>query len=392
TATGLPAGSYSVTVMDANGCISTDNVTITEPSPVQAQASATAALCRSTATGAVSAQAAGGTGPYTYLWMPGSIAGASASNLNAGTYTVTVSDQNGCTSTATASVTQPTAVTASTSTQATQCNGSADGSATVSANGGTPGYTYSWFPTGGNNSTTIGVAAGTYTVTVTDDNGCSITSTAVVGQPAAINVSTSSTPASCGSANGSATASVSGGAGSYSYAWSPGGATGANASGLVAGSYTVIVTDANGCTQTANASVSNIGGPTIATAVVQQVSCFGGNDGSATVNVSTGTAPFSFAWSPAGGSGATATGLSAGNFSVTVTDANGCISNDQVTITEPTALALQTTTQPTLCFGSPSGSADVVVAGGTGPYSYAWAPGGASSASAINLSAGNYTV
>ena len=160
---------------------------------------------------------------------------------------------------------------------------------------------------------------------------------------------------------------------------------------IPAGAYVVTVTDVNGCTSTASANVTNIGGPTIAASVAQHVSCFNGNNGSGTVSVSSGTAPYTYLWSPAGGNGATANNLSAGAYTVTVHDANGCVSTDQITITQPTALAVQTNASDALCSGSATGSAGTNVAGGTTPYSYALGSIGGSGMTANNLVAGIYT-
>src|SRR4029078_10862695 len=136
----------------------------------------------------------------------------------------------------------------------------------------------------------------------------------------------------------------------------------------------------------------NTGGPSITASILQNVSCNGGSNGSGSVNVSGGTGPFTYAWSPLGGTGQTANNLSAGSYSVTVTDANGCISTDNITISEPASLVAQANSNPTQCNGSSDGSASANVAGGKGPYTYSWNPGGTTGANANNLAAGNYTV
>ena len=392
TASNLSAGNYTVDVTDANGCISSDNVTINEPGPIAAQASATPTLCNGSSDGGASVNVAGGTAPYSYSWSPAGGAAATATNLSAGNYTVTITDANGCTKTAATNVAQPVVLTLGMNVVPAACNGSADGSATVTPNGGTSGYTYSWFPSGGAAATAANLAAGTYTVSVTDANGCTSSSTANIQEPAAIALQTSSTPASCGSTNGSASVVANGGSAPYSYSWSPGGANTATASNISAGAYTVTVTDANGCSNSSVVNVSNTGGPTIAASVTQDVSCNGGANGTATVNVANGTAPFTYSWSPSGGSGANASNLSAGPYTVTVHDANGCVSTDNISVSEPSPLNALTATIPSTCSGSASGSASVNVAGGTTPYAYAWTPSGGAASTANGLAAGNYTV
>jgi gliding motility-associated-like protein len=392
TAANLAAGNYTVTTTDANGCISADNITISQPPVLAASASSTPALCNGAADGNANTTVNGGTTPYTFSWSGGGGTGATATNLAAGNYTVTITDGNGCITTATTTVTQPATLTANASASAALCNGGTTGSATVAVNGGTSGYTYTWFPSGGTGISENNLGAGAYTVTVTDANGCTQSATANVTEPGAMTTSTNSSPALCGSTNGTASVTVNGGAGGYTYSWSPAGGTNATASNIAAGAYTVTITDANGCQATDVANVANTGGPAVAASIQQDVSCNGGSDGSGTVSAAGGTGPYTYSWSPAGGTGATSANVPAGNYTVTVTDANGCISSDNITISEPAAMAAQATPADALCNGGNSGSAATVVAGGTAPYTYSWTGGGGTAAAASNLAAGNYTV
>ena len=391
TASGLSAGSYSVSISDMNGCTSVTNVIIGEPTLLAAQASALPATCNGSATGSANVNVAGGTVGYAYNWLPGNSGSSNPSGLMAGNYTVTITDANGCTITASTTVNQPPLLSNSITPTPTLCNGSGDGSAVAAPVGGTPGYSFSWFPSGGGAANALNLVAGNYTVTVTDANGCTTSSSSVITQPASIALTTTSTPATCGSANGTANVVVAGGASPYSYSWSPSGGNAAAASSLSAITYTVVVTDANGCTNSKSQSVSNTGGPTITTSINSNVSCNGLNDGSATVNVSSGTAPFSYQWSPSGGNGVNATNLAAGNYAITVTDANGCISNDNIVIVQPTALALAISSTDANCAGI-GGSATVNVFGGTSPYNYSWTNSAATTAAAPNLTGGNYAV
>ncbi|MBL0102854.1 MAG: SprB repeat-containing protein [Bacteroidetes bacterium] len=392
TATNLGAGTYTVSVSDVNGCSSSNTITLTQPAAMSVQASSNPVNCFGGNNGSASTSVSGGSPTYTYNWLPGNATTSAPTGLTAGNYTVTVTDAGGCTMTASTTVAQPAALTAITTPTAASCNGSANGSILVTTSGGTSAYSYNWFPSGGTNATASSLAAGTYTVTVTDAHGCTVTSSAIVTEPAAISLSTSTTPASCGSANGSASVAASGGAGSFTYNWQPSGGSSANASNLSAGSYSVLVTDANGCTSSMAASVSNTGGPTITASVVSNVSCFGGNNGSASVSVSSGTAPYTYQWSPSGGSGINATNLIAGNYSVNVVDANGCISVSNVNITQPTALAVQASSTPVSCAGYADGTATAQAAGGISPYNYEWNPGTINTIHATGLIAGNYAV
>ena len=392
TGTNLTAGSYTVTVTDANGCVATASVTITQPTQVTASASSTPVACNGGSNGGASVTASGGVGPYTYSWAPSGGTGSSASGLTAGGYTVTVTDANGCTTTASTTVTQPTALATTGGQTNVLCNGQCTGSATVTASGGTSPYTYSWAPSGGTAASASALCAGGYTVTVTDANGCTITRTFNITQPPALSGSTAATAATCGQPNGSATVTPTGGTAPYTYSWAPSGGTGSSASGLISGGYTVTITDANGCTTTATVNVPNTGGPTASITASTNVSCFGGNNGSATATPSGGTGPYTYSWSPSGGTGATGTNLTAGSYTVTVTDANGCVTTASITITEPPLLTASASSSPVSCNGGNDGGASVTASGGVGPYGYSWAPSGGTGASASGLTAGGYTV
>ncbi len=392
TGTNLTAQTYTVTVTDVNGCTATATTTITQPTAVTATAASSPVLCNGGSTGSATVTPAGGIGPYTYAWAPSGGTAATATGLNATTYTVTVTDANGCTTTAMTTVTQPTAVTATAASSPVLCNGGTTGSATVTPVGGTGPYTFAWAPTGGTAAIATGLNANTYTVTVTDANGCTITAITTVTQPPALSATTSFTQATCGASNGSASVAVTGGVGPYTYAWAPAGGTGATATGLAANTYTVTFTDANGCTGTASVTVPNAASPSATITATTNVSCFGGNNGSATVAASGGTGPYTYAWTPIGGTGTVGTNLTAQIYTVTVTDANGCSTTATATITEPPLLTATATSSPVLCFGGTTGSATVTASGGVAPYTYAWSPTGGTATTATGLNATTYTV
>ncbi|WP_174514441.1 SprB repeat-containing protein, partial [Chryseobacterium aquaticum] len=176
----------------------------------------------------------------------------------------------------------------------------------------------------------------------------------------------------------------------YTFNWG-GGITTEDRTGLSAGTYTVTITDANGCTGTVNATVTQ---PTALSATISQtnVSCNGGSNGSASITVSGGTAPYTYSWSPTGGTGATATGLSAGTYTVTVTDANSCSTTRTVTITQPaTSVSGTTVVTNVSCNGSSNGAINLTATGGTAPYTFNWG-GGITTEDRTGLSAGTYTV
>jgi gliding motility-associated-like protein len=367
TETGLVAGGpYVVMVTDLNGCTITQSVSITEPPVIDPNTSSSPVNC--TVLGSAAAQPSGGTGSYTYLWAPSGGTAASESNLNAGTYTVTVTDANGCTATETVTVTQVATMTVSaTSTDAT-CFGGSTGTASVTPTGGNGPFTYQWSPTGGNNASATGLAAGTYTCLITDSQGCTATQTVLVSEPTQVSGSTSSIPASCfGGSDGSVSAVGSGGTPGYNYTWSP-----AGPSSLPAGTYTCTITDANGCTSIQTATVSQATQITGSSSGVAPT-CNGGSNGSASVTASGGTGSYTYNWSPTGGTAATATGLSAGSYTCTVTDANGCTFTQAVVVTNPPAITA-TGTGNQVCPGS-NATIIATASGGTSPYTFAWSNG-----------------
>ncbi|RDI14637.1 T9SS type A sorting domain-containing protein, partial [Flavobacterium sp. AG291] len=403
TVTGLIAGTYTVDVTDANGCVLSNSFTITEPAlALTATADTqTNVLCYGDTTGSATVAVTGGTGAYTYSWDTTPVqTTATATNLSAGTYTVTVTDANGCTTTQSFVITepaQPLALTPNTTQTNVLCNGQATGSATIVVNGGTGAYTYLW-SNGATTSTITGLVAGTYSVDVTDANGCVLSNSFTITEPTALVATASAqTNVLCyGNATGEATVAVTGGTGAYNYSWDTTPAqTTATATGLVAGTYIVTVTDANQCVTTQSFTISQPSQPLVTTPNTTQtnVSCFGGSNGTATIAVNGGTAPYTYLWNNAATTN-TVTGLTAGVYSVDVTDANGCTLSQSFTITEPTLLlASQGTITNVSCFGAANGSATVTVTGGTGTYTYSWNTTPVqTTATATALAPGNYTV
>ncbi|MBK6838323.1 MAG: SprB repeat-containing protein [Bacteroidetes bacterium] len=213
-----------------------------------------------------------------------------------------------------------------------------------------------------------------------------------VTEPTSVSGITSTTPATCGSPNGSASISASGGTSPYSYQWNPGGATGITLSGVGAGAYTVVITDAHGCTVSTVAAISNLGGPSVSVTGTHNVLCSGGNDGDATIQVTGGQSPFSYQWNPSVCTGTFASGLQAGSYSVVVEDANNCLSSTVVNISEPNPLQISLTPTHPSCQGSNNGSILSAAGGGVLPYSYSWTNGAGSSSNPLNLTAGTYSV
>jgi gliding motility-associated-like protein len=264
------------------------------------------------------------------------------------------------------------------------------GSATVTVTSGLNPVTYTWSPIGGNTSVGTGLTQGNYTVSVADAGSCPVTATVSITQPSSLSVTAVGSPPSCAPV-GSATATAAGGTGPYTYTWTPSGGNAATATGLTGGNYTVTITDNALCSATATVTIANAGGVT-ATVSSTSVSCNGGTNGSATVTPTSGTGPYSYTWSPAGGNNTIANGLSAGNFTVIVQDANSCSVTATTTISQPTLLNALITSTNVTCNGAADGMANTVANGGTGAYTYTWLPAGGNNATATALAAGNYTV
>ncbi|HEY4800546.1 MAG TPA: gliding motility-associated C-terminal domain-containing protein [Bacteroidia bacterium] len=396
TATGLNSGNYSVTITDASGCTKTGTVSIVSASQPTVTATSTQAGC-TVANGTATANASGGTGPYTYSWSPSGGSASTANNLNVGTYTVIATDANGCTNTNTVNITTTGAPTVTVTTTPTGCT-VANGTATANASGGSGTYTYLWSPSGGNASTANNLSTGIYSVVVTDANGCSAVTTVSVSQTGNVPSTTAATTntVSCfGGSNGSATATPSGGTPGYTYIWNTTPVQNTQtASNLSSGTYSVVVTDVNGCTATSIVAITQAASITLTANLTNSISCNGNSNGSSSAIASGGTPSYTYSWntSPIQNT-QIATGLSAGNYNVTVTDANGCTKFTSVTITQPQALSISTTPTNVTCNGGSNGSVTAGVTNGTSPYTYIWNTAPAQhTQTATGLSSGTYSI
>ncbi len=236
------------------------------------------------------------------------------------------------------------------------------------------------------------LAAGNYTIYIKSQEGCIMSGNqTAVAQPAQLTVTATPTPVtSCTTPNGSVTATPSGGTSPYTYAWTPTG-TGATISNLPVGNYSVQVTDQHGCQATASATVTGNTPVQLTLASSSNVTCNGAANGTAVVQPSGGTAPFTYNWTPGGASVANPSNLGPGTYTATVTDAGGCTASASVTITEPAPLVLtQAITQPTC--GETDGQITVTASGGNGNYTYLWTPTGANTNVLSNAGGGSYTV
>ncbi|MBN4052355.1 PKD domain-containing protein, partial [Sphingobacteriaceae bacterium AH-315-L07] len=396
TATSLCAGTYTGTVVDANGCKGFASVVLTDPPAITASITAsTNPSCNGICDGDATLAGLGGTGNLTYSWSNSQTTQQATSLCPSTVYTGTVTDANGCQATANTSLSDPSAIVPALTADSVSCFGLSDGSAKVTAIGGTPGYTYRW-NSGGIGPFLNNQVAGTYTATVTDSKGCKATGSITIKEPLAIIIVAASTPITCPAGNdGTISIVASNGNPPYTYAWSTGDNT-TSISNLPAGTYDVTVTDSKGCQSTDAVVQEKILDYEIYTDSTD-VSCFGGSDGSVRITAKLGNSPYTYSWNT-GASTQELTGLIAGTYYVTTNDVNGCEKYASITVNEPTALVLSLGKTDLSCNGSNDGTVGATTSGGTNigitstsGYTYIWNTG-STDQGLDSLGAGTYTV
>ncbi|HET6989756.1 MAG TPA: SprB repeat-containing protein, partial [Bacteroidia bacterium] len=392
TVTNFIAGSYTCTCTDQSDMsTATATVTITQPTLLTATIGSYPSTCGNP-NGQAYVNASGGTASYSYLWTPSGSTTPTATGLVAGSYTCTVTDANGCTATATTTVTNqagPTAIISSQ--QNATCQGGCNGSAIGTATGGTAPYTFSWSPAGGNAPTANGLCAGSYTLTVTDANGCvDWTSVSIIQPSVGITFTLTPTPSQCSPCSGSIMVSnITNGTPPYSYNWTITSQTTNNPVNLCPATYTCTITDANGCVGNNIATVT-LNSNFAATVTPVNSGCTACT-GTATANPTGGTGPYTYLWSPGGGTTQTITGLCAGTYSVLVTDATGCQVTANGVVGINTGFSATTSSTPANCWYN-TGTGTVNVTGGVPPYTYLWTPSNQTTSTATNLPPGIYHI
>ncbi len=378
---GLGVGSYLATVTDDKGCVDTINVDISQPSVLGQVAAITHVLCKDIAEGEIEINVFGGTAPYTYAWNSGQTI-QDVNNLLAGDYTLTLSDINGCTNAVTHTVNEPaTNVQLSISGVDILCKNDSTGSLDLLSTGGTPGYTFEWSNSQGlvlpfQSEDIIDIPADEYSVLVTDLNGCEERINFEIFEPA-VELLTMPvlTQINCnGDATGVIDPDVYGGTAGYTFAWSDGSSNSTN-SNLLAGTYNLLVTDANSCTFSEEYIIEEPTELVLATTFTN-VLCFGESTGSAEVMASGATPNYTYSWNN-GGVNSAISNIPAGNYSVDVTDDLGCIESIPVIIDQPVApLSVSYVVTSIDCYANENGAVDMTPSGGTLPYTYTWATSG----------------
>jgi gliding motility-associated-like protein len=412
--TGLGPGTYTVNVTDDNSCgpfISSPFTLAYPPALVIDSESSVPLICFGIDDALITVSASGGTGTLTYTLNPGTIQNTTGSftDLGPGNYSVTVTDDNACLIVSSVFIMAypPEIVIDSEVSSPLLCNGLDDGSITIVASGGTGTLTYTLNPGAVSNTTGIFtvIGPGTYTVTVSDDNGCSIDGVPVMfAYPPAIVIDSESTPPlTCnGIDDGSLTVAASGGTGTLTYTLNPGSMsnTTGNFTGLGPGTYTVDVSDDNGCGPVTSTPVTFSYPPPIVIDSESSVSltCFGVDDASISVSASGGTGTLNYTLNPGAFSNTTGdfTGLGPGNYAVTVTDDNGCsVISSNFNMVYPPAIIIDDETSTALtCNGVDDAEITISASGGTGTLTYTLNPGSVSNTTGIfnSLGPGDYTV
>ena len=366
----LSEGIYSVTVTDFNGCSSIISVLLEDPIAPNINFTTTSVSCFGGSNGSIDLSINGGTGSFNFIWNTSDTT-EDISNLSIGTYTYTITDSLNCIFSDTVSITEPSPINVSTSTTNVSCANGNDGTAILNISGGIFPYSENW-----GLSSSLNLDAGNHTFIVTDDNGCNYSDSITISEPPPLLVSYSTTDALCnGALDGTASLTISGGVNPYSENWGL-----SNPTTLNAGSHTFIVTDTNGCTKVDSFIISE---PSQISVLVDtfRVSCAGFSDGSASLNISGGTAPYIEDW---GGNNPLA--LDTGTFLFIVIDSNNCQYQGQAIITEPNPIIVNEFTTDVSCFGLSDGVVLLQINGGTAPYNEDWGVN-----NPLALSQGNYS-
>lgn len=401
----LEPGNYyvSVTEASADSCVSGFSFTITAPPLLNITTlNISPVSCNGLNDGSMSIEIEGGTGAYDILWS-NSATNATIDNLTAGTYSVTVTDDNGCAVTASEiGLTEPAPLEASAIVNDVTCFGYEDGALSIITAGGTSPYTIAWSNTNLPSAfELIELPAGEYAYSITDALGCEFLGTETIGGPESLlSVSLSGAAIICGDASGVIEATVSGNTAVVFYEWSKEGIgtldeITAVLDSATVGLYTVVVTS-DGCTASDQFFLGN-NLPELS-AYAQNVSCFGGNDGSASVIPSGGAMPYSYQWYSLNGSPTIAMptdssqmNLAAGDYVVTVSESSGCISSYEFNISQPDAIQINATIENSDCSNDFAGSIELDITGGIAPYTILWENGEIASI-LTNLTADNYLV
>lgn len=376
TVSNLTAATYQVITIDAQGCRDTIQVPVTQPEPLTLGTSNIVGADCNTPNGSGTVTVTGGTAPYNFLWQPIAQTTATVSTLLSGSYDIIVSDANLCSDTINLIIPSNNGPNISNIAVVNgSCQGNQNGQITVTATGGTAPLTYALGTNTPQTSNVFtNVVSGTYVITVTDASGCNSVGNATVATATPLTVTQGQiNNATCGQNNGSATVNVANGSGNYTYTWSPNAGNSATISQLASGTYTLTVTDAaTGCTGSLTVNIAGVGGANIDNTQFVNPTCFGGTNGSITLEVSGGTQPYSYTINSGSPQSSNVfSNLGAGTFQVAVFDGAGCSAFQNITLITPPQLVANPGQATTICEGE-SVTLTASGSGGVGPFSYSW--------------------
>jgi gliding motility-associated-like protein len=401
--TGLAVGNYTVNISDSVGCNIDTTITMVDKGTLEITGftMVTPVSCNSSCDGAVRVDFTGGSGNYTFNWSGGGLSGTDDTLPNVcgdTTYTVLITDAaTTCSTTDQYKIPQPDTLKVKVlNISDALCYGKDNGSAEVEGEGGTPPYSYVWTNAGNDTLSTSAKADNLFYgynyINITDAYGCSVDDSVFIDQPIELTVSKDSTTTNCGTSEGTAVVTPSGGTPPYIYLWDDGNATTDSiVKNLSVGIYHVTVTDFGNCQIVESVTIVDTSSMEVTVDEITNVSCNGDSNGAIDISVKNATNPYDFVWSN-GETTEDITGLIAGTYKVTVTDANMCSRVANVEVTQPDILKItHNVINEPKCAGDENGSAAVTPTGGTQPYTYAWADGQTDSL-AVNLAAGQYVV
>jgi gliding motility-associated-like protein len=376
TFSNLTAGTYTLHIRDSNECQKDTTVQLQQPAPITANIIFTKPPCNFFNSGVITINASGGTSPYRYAIGSGSYSNNNTfSGLSSGTYVLHIRDTNNCAKDSTFNLPDSLVVHATATVTNILCNGATTGAITLTAWGGTAPYRYKLGagPLSGVNTFT-GLAAGTYSFHIEDTNRCYLDTNIIITQPPKLNSPATVTNVLCnGQSNGAVTLNGSGGVSPYTYALGTGTYSSTNSfTGFAIGTYTFHVKDANGCIKDTTITITQPAVLTISNISITTPSCFGSTNGSFTITPAGGTTPYSYAANTGSyGSSSTLGGLGAGTHTLHVRDANGCMRDSVMTMTQPTAIIPAAQVKRPTCSPLNNGVVTLGATGGTPGYLYA---------------------
>ncbi|MGM0532250.1 MAG: gliding motility-associated C-terminal domain-containing protein [Bacteroidota bacterium] len=394
----LEAQTYFVKVTDNNGCEVIEFVTIEEPPRLEVSLETDHVECNGDNSGEIRVQSSGGTGNYQINWSNGSDSEVNSS-LYAGDYSVTVTDENYCEASAEVSVTEPSPIELEYEVEHALGHGSSDGSIDISVEGGVSPYEFQWASDDGfadDGEDVHNIPAGTYEVTVTDNNGCQKKKSIEVQEPEALEVDFEVTDVLCyQGADGKIEATVTGGEPPYDYEWANSSIilnqTGTKISGLSADTYSLKVTDANGISLMKRGIEIEEPSQILANITTKPASCYNSEDGELEVSVSGGAGNYSYLWDNDGETTSSIDGLSSGDYSVRIVDKNGCSMTAEATVERPGPIKITHDIKPITCEDQSDGEISVSATGGVSGFEYSWS-NGETSPDIDELSEGTYRV